>query len=67
MFRRKTGNPSQSHIGNLIMKRVELAPTLIDLKNLKPLLTQENFQNYKVLKMVYNIQIVFYFWTLTIV
>jgi hypothetical protein len=43
---RRTGTPSQSHFGNLIMKMAALAAKLIDLKNLKLLLTQENFQNY---------------------
>ena len=68
LFRRKTGNPSHciiqagwvlGHIGTLTMDTVELTAKLTDLEKLKRLLTQENFQNYKFLKMVYNIQIQF--------
>jgi hypothetical protein len=61
IFRRKTGNPSHCiirtswvsrRIGTLMMGTVALTAELIDFKNLKRLLTQENFQNYMVLKRV---------------
>jgi len=39
------------------METVALAAKLADLKNFKTLLKQENFQNYKIFKMVYNMQI----------
>jgi len=45
------------HIGTLTMETVALAAKLADLKNFKTLLKQENFQNYKIFKMVYNMQI----------
>jgi hypothetical protein len=66
MFRRKTGKLSHciiqaawvlGHFGTLIMETVAPAAKFTDLINLKRLLTQENFQNYKYLKMLYNIQI----------
>jgi len=64
--RRKTGNPSHSisqagwvsgHFGNLLTETVALAAKLTDLKNLKRLLTHENFQNYKFLKMLRGLEL----------